>query len=69
MSDKGLLGSMRGHSTAPMHIADMRMKTFIPSVEAGISLTNTPRIQECHIAIGHIVCERVEQRPESQRDD
>jgi D-sedoheptulose 7-phosphate isomerase len=27
--------------------------------------TNTPRIQECHITIGHIVCELVEQRMET----
>jgi D-sedoheptulose 7-phosphate isomerase len=44
-----LTGAKGGH---PADVADMVLA--VPS-------TNTPRIQECHITIGHILCELIEE--------
>ncbi|HLA84546.1 MAG TPA: SIS domain-containing protein [Thermoguttaceae bacterium] len=56
----------QGAKTVALTGANGESMREVANLVLAVPSTNTPRIQECHIAIGHIVCELVEQCLEEQ---
>jgi D-sedoheptulose 7-phosphate isomerase len=60
------LQTARRHGARTVALTGERGSTMseVADLVLAVPSSNTPRIQECHITIGHIVCELVEQRVE-----